>query len=183
MKPLAEAAPDPLAVLREPSLSSYRAQLVEYTFLSELLQDGWLRRRKPVAVLRADVDAAGYDLLLECEGMTRHVQLKSSVVDGKTSRQKVHSVLAAQPSGCVVWVVLEPGGEHRVRLSFLVLGDAPGKPLSNLSNHPVARHTKGNAEGYKAERPALREVPKSAFQPLATVSELSDWLFGPPKSP
>jgi hypothetical protein len=32
------------AKTRDPTLSSYREQLVEYLFLSRLLQDGWLRR-------------------------------------------------------------------------------------------------------------------------------------------
>jgi hypothetical protein len=66
-------------------------------------------------------------------------------------------------------------------LTYLALGGAPGEPLGDLSIHPIARHTKGNAEGFKAERPALREVPRSAFTPLSTIAALSDWLFGPPQ--
>jgi hypothetical protein len=56
-------SPDSVAVLRDPTLSSYREQLVEYLFLSELLQDAWLRRNQRIDVLRSDVDGAGYDLV------------------------------------------------------------------------------------------------------------------------
>lgn len=181
MHPLAPAITDSLAILRDPTLSSFREQLVEYAFLSEVLQDGWLRRHQPVNVLRADVDAAGYDLVLECQRVMRHVQLKSTVNGGTTREQKIHSALALQPSGCVVWVVLEPAEEHRVSLSYLALGGTPGAPL-DLNGYAVAKHSRGNAEGIKAERPAIREVPKSAFKAFPSTKELSDWLFGPPMS-
>jgi len=180
MIPLLPTVTDALAVLRDSTLSSYREQLVEYAFLSELLQDGWLRRRQPVNVLRADVDAAGYDLVLECQRVIRHVQMKSTVEGGTTRIQKVHSALASQQSGCVVWIVLEPGEEHRVRLTYLALGGTPGSPLGDLSGYPVAKHSKGNAEGIKAERPAIREVPRSAFTAFPSMAELSNWLFGAP---
>ncbi len=169
------------ALLRDPTLSSYREQLVEYLLLSELLQDAWLRRRQQIDVLRADVDGAGYDLVAECQGVIRHVQLKSSIEGGLARSQKVHVALAAQRSGCVVWVVLRPGeGDRLVRLSYRVFGSAPGEPILGLADYRIARHAKANAQGHKAERPRIRDVPRSAFQDLATTAEVSNWLFGPP---
>jgi hypothetical protein len=173
---------DSLAVLRDPTLSSYREQLVEYLFLSELLQDAWLRRGQRIDVLRADVDGAGYDLVAECQGVVRHVQMKSTVVGGTTRSQKVHTALASHRSGCVVWLVLERAHENRLRMSFLALGGRPGEPLRGLDSYPVARHTKANADGFKAERPAIREVPRAAFVSLPDMAGLSDWLFGVPAS-
>jgi hypothetical protein len=173
-----EAVTDPLAILRDPTHSSHREQLVEYALLSEFLQDGWLRRKQRVDVLRADVDAAGYDVVLQCQRVMRHVQLKSTVAGGKTREQKVHTALAEHSSGCVVWVVLEPGAEWRVRLEYLVLGGAPGAALQGLSSYPVATHSKGDGEGFKAERPSIRVVPKSAFVRISSAAALSDWLFG-----
>jgi hypothetical protein len=169
---------DELAVLRDPTLSSYREQLVEYLFLSELLQDAWLRRRQRLDVLRADVDGAGYDLVAECQGVVRHIQLKSTVAGGTTRSQKVHTALASHRSGCVVWVVLDQSVQHRLRMSFLALGALPGERLQGLDVFPVARHTKANAEGLKADRPAIREVPRTAFSTLSDVAAVSDWLFG-----
>ncbi|MCA1706608.1 MAG: hypothetical protein LC808_26435 [Actinobacteria bacterium] len=37
-------------------------KLMEHIFLSEILQECWFHRRQVVEVLRAEVDAAGYDL-------------------------------------------------------------------------------------------------------------------------
>lgn len=179
MKPL-DAAADPLAIFRDPVNSSHREQLVEYAVLSELLQDGWLRRGQRMDVLRADVDAAGYDVVLQCQRVMRHIQLKSTVAGGKTKKQKVHTALAEHASGCVVWVVLEPGEGFRARLKYLVLGGAPGTALLGLDGYPVATHERGNAQGVKAERPFIRVVPRKAFTRLASTAALSDWLFGPP---
>jgi hypothetical protein len=166
------------ADLRDPTLSSYREQLVEYLFLAELLQDGWLRRRQRIDILRADVDGAGYDVVAECQGVTRHIQLKSSVAGGKCRSQKVHTGLSSHRSGCVVWVVLEPAADARVRMSFLAYGASPGEPLGGLRELKVARHTKGNAAGVKAERPNIREVPRASFALLPDIAAVSDWLFG-----
>jgi hypothetical protein len=177
----------PSDILREPSLSTYREQLVEYLLLAELLQDGWLRRRQRIDVLRADVDAAGYDLVLECGGVLRHVQLKSSVKGGKARTQKLHVDLAGYACGCVVWVILKrvilkKTGERRLRLRFRVMGGGPHQPLPDLSGFSLAKHTKPNAKGVKTPRSKLRIVKRRAFKELASITELSDWLFGaPPK--
>lgn len=58
--------------------SSFREKLLEHVFVSELLQEAWLGRRQTMEVLRSEVDAAGYDLVLECGGTIRYVQLKGS---------------------------------------------------------------------------------------------------------
>jgi hypothetical protein len=170
--------PDSVAVLRDPTLSSYREQLVEYLFLSELLQDAWLRRAQRIDVLRSDVDAAGYDLVASCNGAVRHIQLKSTVAGGKTATQHLHTALASHASGCVVWLVLEHGGGNRLECSFLTFGGEAGERLPALDRFKVARHAKGNSQGVKALRPAIRDVPRSAFVARADIAAVSDWLFG-----
>ena len=55
---------------------------------------------------------------------------------------------------------------------------APRIALPSLDEYKVAKHTKGNALGIKAERPNLREVPKRHFQKVATIDDLVDKLFG-----
>jgi hypothetical protein len=175
-----EALQGGLRMLSDPTLSSCREQLIEYAFVSELLQDGWFRRQQKIDVLRADVDGAGYDLLLECQGVHRHVQMKSTVAGGRRKRQGVHVALAAQRCGAVVWVVLEPDGLG-MRLSYLAFGAEVGSPLPVIMQFPPVKHSRGNATGFKAERPNLRKVPMSAFRSYPTISGLSNWLFGPPR--
>ena len=68
-------APDPTADNHE---SSSREKMLEHVFVSELLQEAWFRYGRTLEVLRSEVDSAGYDLVLEFNGVIRHVQLKSS---------------------------------------------------------------------------------------------------------
>lgn len=155
--------------------SSFREKLLEHVFVAELLQEVWLGNRQMVEVLRSEVDNSGYDLLLERGGVIRYVQLKSSRLGAKTSRQTVNSHLADKPGGCVIWLVFQECNE-RVKLEYLVFPDNPsGRPDLGTK---IARHTKANATGYKAERPNIRVIPKGLFTKKETTGDLVSWLFG-----
>lgn len=160
--------------------SQRRENLVEHCLVAELLQDAWLRRRQPLDILRSEVDAAGYDLVLNCNGATRHVQVKSSLKGSKTAFQGINGRLAEVPSGCVVWVRLEEDrASNRVNLEYRWFGDAPGQPLPDLGERRV-RHARGNSQGAKGYRQNTFRLTRGKFAALANVQELSDRLFGPP---
>lgn len=160
-------------------LSSFFEQLVEHAFVSEILQEVYYGRGQVVEVLRSEVDSYGYDLILECNGVTRHVQLKTSRPDGRASVQKVHTKLGEKPGGCVIWVIRHECPEsRRMRLSYRFFGGAAGEPLPDLSGFKVAKHNKGDATGKKKERPAIRVIPKSRFRIIETTAELVSVLFG-----
>lgn len=159
--------------------SNFYEQLIEHAFISELLQEAWFRYGKTVEVLRSEIDSSGYDLLLECNGAIRHVQLKSSIAGSKTAYQKINTALAGKPSGCVVWLLREEDEDTcRVKLRYLFFGNSPGEPLPSLENFKMAKHTKGNSQGIKKERPAIRQVPKSKFVEFSGIKELLEKLFG-----
>ncbi|MCY2973139.1 MAG: hypothetical protein NTW52_00565 [Planctomycetota bacterium] len=159
--------------------STFYEQLVEHVFISEVLQEVWYYYGKTVEVLRSEVDASGYDVVLECNEVLRHVQLKTSRRESKTARQKVNIALAAKPSGCIVWIVRSEDIEScRASLSYLFFGGESRMPLPSLEGFKVATHTKGNAEGVKKERAAIRVIPKAKFTPIATTRELVSVLFG-----
>ena len=159
--------------------SSFYEQLVEHVCISEVLQEVWYRFGQTAEVLRSEVDASGYDVVFDCNGVLRHVQLKTSKIDGKTARQKVNVALAEKPSGCVVWILRDENQhDHRMDLSFLFFGGDVGQPLPSLDGFQVARHTKGNKDGVKAERPSIRVVPRGQFIPIDTTTELVVRLFG-----
>lgn len=147
--------------------SSYQEKLTEYVFLSELLQESWLGRRRQIAVMRPDVDNAGYDLVLECEGVIRHIQLKSSRRDAKTSRQGVNAKLGDIPGGCVIWLSHENKG-GRVNLEYQFFGGTPGE-RPDLGNK-VDKHTKANAQGVKTPRANRRVLNKGQFKPVDRAS-------------
>jgi hypothetical protein len=46
--------------------SSLREKLLEHLFIGELLRRLWRLGRRDIEVLRAEIDASGYDLVLEC---------------------------------------------------------------------------------------------------------------------
>jgi hypothetical protein len=159
--------------------SAFYEQLVEQVFISEVLQTLWYRFRRTVEVLRSEVDAYGYDVVFECNEIVRHIQLKTSKPDAKTSRQNVNRALADKDGGCVVWIVRNEDMQNcRMGLSYLFFGGSVGQRLASLDGFEVAKHTRANVEGEKNPRTAIRVVPKGKFKPVSTTVELVEILFG-----
>jgi len=155
--------------------SSFREKLIEHLFIGELLKLSWLNNEYSLEVSKPEVDNSGYDLIIEAKGILRHIQLKSVFVGAKTSRQNIHVSLAEKQSGCVVWVYFN---KNNLGLGpFLFFGGKPGETLPDLSNLKIAKHTKGDAEGFKAERPNIRTVNKGNFTSYETIEELYKILF------
>jgi hypothetical protein len=120
------------------------------------------------------VDKGGYDLVVECGGVMRHIQLKSSHRDATTWYQKVNINLARRPSGCVIWVFFNT---NTLELGpFLWFGGKPGEPLPALGDR-VGKHSKGNRAGLKAERPNIRVLNRGQFAIISTISALAAVLF------
>lgn len=173
--------------------STFHEQVVEHLFIAELLQEAWLRYDKVVEVMHSEVDAYGYDLILECQGIVRHIQLKTSKFDAATTYQKVGLALGIKPSGCVVWIKRKRDPDFpRFQLSYLFFGNAPGQPLPDLLEKgldeqfkfPAATHTKPSKDGTYKIREAIRQVKRAYFIPLGkgkemTMAELFIQLFGP----
>ena len=155
--------------------SSHRERVVEHVFLGELLRHLWVQKIEGVQVLKPEVDAAGYDLVLSLETIIRHVQLKTSMHDGKAAHQPIHESLGKHASGCVVWIVLN---EDLSFDRFLWFGGQPGQPLPDLTQFTRAKHTRANAQGVKQEREHTWRVPKADFRPIEGMAGLVQALFG-----
>lgn len=155
--------------------SSYREKLIEHLFVSELLKLSWLHDDCALEIAKPEVDNSGYDLIAERAGLIRHIQLKTSIIGGKTASQKVHIQLSNKPSGCMVWVYFD---EQTMRLGpFLYFGEEAGKPLPSLGDYKIAKHTKGNSDGVKTERQNIKVLPKRAFKIIESVEKIYDQLF------
>lgn len=155
--------------------SSFREKLIEHLLVGELLKLSWQNGDCSLEVSKPEVDNSGYDIIAEANGVIRHVQLKASYQGATTARQKVHTDLAMKPSGCVLWVYFD---EETLSLGpFLLFSNPPGQPLPSLDGLKVARHTKGNAEGEKLKRPAIRVIPKGRFEEIEGVEALYEALF------
>lgn len=156
--------------------SVYREQLLEHLLIGELLKHSWLHCGADLEVSQPAVDRAGHDVVLEANGVTRHLQLKSSFITGKTQSQSIHVGLAAKPSGCVVWIQFD---RETMKLGpFLLFAGEPGQPLPDIASLKVAKHTKGDANGVKKERPNVRVVPRSRFRRVDDIPQLYRALFG-----
>lgn len=156
--------------------SSFREKTLEHVFVGDCLRRLWACGVYDAEVLRADVDGAGYDIVMEANGVLRHIQLKASFNGARTSTQKVHAKLAAKPSGCVVWIGFDA---QTIDLGpFYWFGAAPGEPLPSLADKRLARHTKGNAQGEKSERPNIHVLNKGDFERLETIDDVLGRLFG-----
>jgi hypothetical protein len=151
-------------------------QTLEYQFLGQLTAE-LLRRGLDYEVLRSDFDTSGYDVVVEANGVTRHIQLKACVQGGKASKVNVHSALASKPSGCLVRMRYDPDSLRITELGWF--GDAAAGPLPDVGSRPV-RHSKANIKQEKAIRPRLRELRVSKIERLQDVLELADRLFMDP---
>ncbi len=153
--------------------------LREHVFISEILQEGWFGRDQRIEVLRSEVDDSGYDLVLECGGIVRHIQLKSSRFDATTASQTVNLSLAEKPAGCVLWPLWEEDQlAGRMKFRYLFFGGGPRKRLPDIHCFPVGKHSKGDSMGVKKERPAIRVIRKSQFQEIPDIKTLLEVLFG-----
>lgn len=155
--------------------SSYREKLIEHLFVGELLKLSWLEHECGLEIAKPEVDNSGYDIIAECYGVVRHIQLKTSHTFSSTSLQKVHIKLADKPSGCVVWIIFD---EDSLKFKeFLFYGEQAGEPLPNIDNLKVAKHTKGNKDGVKNERPNIRVINKGQFESINSIGSLFQKLF------
>ena len=156
--------------------STYREKLIEHLFVGELLKKSWIDEDCNLEVIKPEVDNSGYDIVLEANGIIRHVQLKASYIGGKTAKQKIHINLSEKPSGCVIWIYFN---ENNLDLGpYYFLGNEPGKPLDSIVDAKIAKYSKGNSEGIKTERPNIREVNKGMFKEYDNIDSLYLALFG-----
>ena len=157
--------------------SSFREKTLEHVFIGDCLRRLWAQGVWNAEVLKADVDTAGYDLVMEVGGILRHIQLKASYNGSKTRDQAINRKLAEKPSGCVLWMGFD---RETIELGpFYWIGGAPGKPLLSISDFKKARHTKANATGRKGERLNSYVLKRSTCEQLGTLDEVIERLFGP----
>ncbi len=155
--------------------SSAREKLVEHVFLGELLRGLWRKNVRDLEILRPEVDSGGYDLALECRGIVRHVQLKSSHRDAKRAEVTANIKLVDRPSACILWIYFDP--DTLLLGPFLWFGGAPGDRIPPLGEK-VATHTKHNADRQKTVRLGHRVVAKSRFARLDTIDDVIQRLIG-----
>ncbi len=155
--------------------SALREVILEHLFIGEVQRHLWRLGIHDVEVLRSEFDAAGYDLVISRGDLTRHIQLKASRENGARRHVNVNRKLAAKPSGCVIWIMVD---DELSAVRYLWFGNGPGEPLPSLDGLVTSRHTKANMDQEKVERPNLCDVPKSLFRVLNDVPDIVELLLG-----
>lgn len=169
------ARPDPSNSLH----SSLRASILEHIFIGELGRALWCAGVRNFEVLRSEVDAYGHDLVVECSGIVRHIQLKSSHEGSHVAEVTLSLDLQQKNCGCVIWLEFD---ERMKIVSYRWFGGIPGEPLPSLGDK-IATHTRGRkiAEGgpIRSPRPNHRVVKKSRFTRFEQIDQLLCAMFGP----
>ena len=141
--------------------SSFRENMLEHIFIGEILQEAWLVRGQTIEVLKPEVDNAGYDLVLECGGTCRYIQLKSSRLGAKAGYKDVNPKLAIKQGGCAIWIFYE-NKQGRAKLSYRFFGNGPAEHLDLGSKQGVGNN---------------RRINIGRFEKPVDVSTLFDQLF------
>jgi hypothetical protein len=162
--------------------SSYREMILEVVFIGSLLRHLWENHAPPAEILYATVDNSGYDVVIDCNSVQRHIQLKSqiSALKKKNNPILVNDKLGQKASGCVVLAIVDP--KTLAFHHFLWLGGKPGKKLPLLANYQRARRTTPNAKGVKPQRANTSKVRRSDFENLKDIAAVVEKLFGIKKS-
>ena len=157
--------------------SSLRESILEHTFLGALGRELWTRGRYAVEVLRAEVDRAGYDVVITVDDQTRYIQLKSLSAGSTTREWAVSELLTRKPGGCVIVVCVD---RYTLAIGqYLFFGGGPGESLPDISGAKQARRVTFDATGTRPARRNHRYVPKRRFEPVPDMPGLVDRLFGP----
>ncbi len=156
--------------------SQLRESITTHAFLATIGNEIWRRGHFETEILRSEFDAGGYDLVITANGVTRHNQLKTTILSGKRASWGASQRLADRPSGCVVVLHVDEA-DLKIRHYGLFAGP-PGQPLPDVTNYPATRYRKKDSGGPKAVRKDRWAVPKSRFHIYEEVAGLYDALFG-----
>jgi len=121
------------------------------------------------------LDEAAPDVVLSYKNVVRHVQLKSAIEGGKTNDVSVNLKLAEKPSGCVLWIIVDDQLDFR---GFRWFGGLPGQALPDIGGKRLARQTRANKDGVKADRSGHRILRRGDFEQLASLDAVLQRLFG-----
>jgi hypothetical protein len=167
--------PDKIEASAHSSDSSLREQALGHLFLGQLLTFMWCNGERDIEVLKSEVDRGGYDVVLESNRIIRHVQLKSSFRGSKVREVDVSTKLLRKPGGCILWLEFDP--ESLALERYYWFGGNAGTALPDLGLR-ISRHSKGNSDGAKNERPIHRVLTRGRFEALRDITEVAEKLFG-----
>ncbi|MBN9221915.1 MAG: hypothetical protein J0I79_28570 [Mesorhizobium sp.] len=152
--------------------SSLRENIIEHQFIGAALRVLWSHGIVDAEILRSEFDGYGYDLVLSRGHVVRHIQLKSGL---RLKNISISSTLMDRPSGCVIFVEVDDDLEVK-RYHFF--GGTAGSALPDISSLKTTHRLGRNKSGERPLRVMHRDLPKSKFQAVASLTDLLELLFG-----
>jgi hypothetical protein len=142
--------------------SSLREQALGHIFLGQPLAFMWRNGGRDIEVLKSEVDRGGYDLVLEANGVIRHLQLKSSFRGPGLKRcsERPPSELSKQPGSELALCSIAS-----LRTSVPTTSETPEMPL--LKWKMLQRS--GQKSSNPRQREAERGVPSAAIGSAASA--------------
>jgi hypothetical protein len=154
--------------------STLRERIVEHVFIGEALRALWRNGIVNVELLRSEFDAHGYDVVMGCGRVIRHIQFKTGTTR-KPGEVSISKSLADKPSGCVLWIRVEDNLEMG---PFFWFGGPPGKPLPSIADLPIPLRATHNKQGVRPPRKNHRLIPADRFETLDSIDQVLEKLFG-----
>ena len=157
--------------------SSYVENVLIHRLVSSLAGEMWRRNPNvPLHIFNAEVDDAGFDLVLACVDKLRYIQVKQVHSNGSASKFSVRLEFTRLPGSCVVIVVHSESTlevEHYLFFGGLADEPMPSVEGEKMSVSPIKR----GEDRKKKVRPHYRDIPRKKFSGPLNTGELLDALF------
>lgn len=158
--------------------SVFFEKLIEHRFIADIMMLGWFHHNKEVRILHCEIDNTGFDILINCGGIDRYIQLKTSDYSSKRSYQKFNTTLLQKQNPCIIWITYYFNPEKRdLDLRYLFWGKEIGQRTPGITQFGIGK-TKTNSQGIKKELAHIRNIPRGHFHEVPP-GKLFEKLFGP----
>ena len=104
--------------------SQLRESLTTHAFLAIIGSEIWRRGHYDTEIMKPEFDASGHDLVITANGVTRHIQLKATILSSRRANWDASDRLASRPSGCLI--VLHVDDENLKIQRFGLFAGPPG---------------------------------------------------------
>ncbi|MDR2481554.1 MAG: hypothetical protein LBD07_04595 [Spirochaetaceae bacterium] len=141
--------------------SVFFEKLIEHRFIADMMMYGWFLHEKEIKILRSEIDSSGYDIVIDCENVYRHIQLKTSEHTSKRSSQKVNTTLLNKKNPCIIWILYNYNTKKRdFDFRYLFWGSDIDGDLPDIKKYSIV---KTNSKKNEKAIPHIRNIPKGHF--------------------
>lgn len=157
--------------------SSYVENVLRHALIADLSSVVWSRDPSlELQVFNAEVDNAGFDVVLGLGSQVRYIQLKQTHDQKVPTHCSVRLSFSTLPGSCVV---LMSHTITELRLTeFRFFGGPPGEPMASITELRMSKLPgRRTISGERKTRTNYRDVPVRSFAGPYSAAQLLDVLF------